>query len=179
MGPVELVDEKERPLRLTPGRLLLGAIVLASFGVWVYAFSGLAHRPTPDRLDDDTFAARAEPRCAVALGELGSLEPAWAATDNVDRSLTIVEANGILTAMVADLRPLVTGSERDRQILDAWLTDWETWLRDRADYAIRLADDAGARFYQSDVANELLDRRLTRLAEINGMPSCAAPGDVG
>ena len=176
---MELLDDQERPIRVTPGRLLLGLLVLATFGIWAYAYSGFADRPPPDLLDDPSFAAAAQPRCAVARAELAQLEPAHLASDRLDRARTIDEANQILTAMVSDLRTMVTGTDRDRQIISTWLGDWETYLGDRADYADRLVVDEGARFYQSDVADEFLDRRLTRLADTNAMPSCGAPGDVG
>lgn len=176
---MELLDDQERPIRITPGRLLLGLLVLATFGIWAYAYSSLADRPPPDLLDDPSFAADAEPRCAVARAELARLEPAYLASDRFDRLGTIDEANQILTAMVSDLETMVTGTGRDRQIIAAWLADWETYLGDRADYADRLGEEEGARFYQSDVADEFLDRRLTRLADTNAMPSCGAPGDVG
>lgn len=179
MGDVELLDEHEQPVRFGPAKVLLGVAVLATFGIWAYAFSGLADRPVPDRLTGEAFPVAAESRCAVALAELDTLEPAHLASDHVDRSQTIVEANAVLAGMVADLEDLVTGDGRDRQILGDWLDDWETYLGNRADYADRLATDAGARFYQSDVANEFLDRRITRLADTNRMPSCGVPGDVG
>jgi hypothetical protein len=176
---VEILDDQERPIRITPGRVLLGIVVLASFGIWAYAYSGAADRPPPDLFDDPTVAAAAEPRCALARDQLAQLEPAYLAADNVARADTIDQSNGILTAMVADLRQLDPAGDRDRQILDGWLTDWETYLGDRDDYARRLRQDPGARFYQSDVANEMLDRRLSRLADTNQMPSCGNPGDVG
>lgn len=179
MGDVELLDEHEQPVRFGPAKVLLGVVVLATFGIWAYAYSGMADRPAPDSLAGDAFPAAAEARCAVALADVNALEPAHLASDNVDRSQTIVEANAVLGSMVADLRGLVTGDERDRQIVGDWLDDWETYLGDRADYANRLAADPGARFYQSDVANEFLDRRITRLADTNRMPSCGVPGDVG
>jgi hypothetical protein len=176
---MELLDHQQRPVRLTPGRLALAVVVVASFGVWAYALSGLAYRPLPDLLDDPAFAAAAEPRCAAARAELATLEPAYLAADHRTRAATVRQANAILGSMVADLRAMVGGSDRDRQILGAWLDDWETFLADRAWYADRLWDDPMARFYQSDVANELLDRRITRLARTNDMPSCGDPGDVG
>lgn len=167
-------------MRLTPGRVLLGLVVLASFGVWGYAYSGAADRPPPDLLDDPAIAAAAEPRCAAAREQLSQLEPAYQAADNLDRAATIDDANAILATMVADLRQLEPAGERDQQIFGDWLGDWETYLGDRADYAHRLREDPTARFYQTDVAqNEMLDRRLTRMAETNAMPSCGNPGDVG
>lgn len=176
---MDVLDDQERPLRWTFGRVLLAVVVLATFGIWIYAYSGLADRPPPDRLDDPTFAAAAEPRCAAARAEVDQLEPAYEASDHLDRVRTIERANAILTAMVADLEAMVTGTDRDRQIVGDWLDDWNTYLDDRRDFAQRLGADPNARFYQSDVANEFLDRRLTRLATTNDMPSCGASGDVG
>jgi hypothetical protein len=177
---VEVLDEHERPLRLTPTRVLVGLVVLASFGLWAYAYSGRADRPPPDLLDDPVFAQVAEPRCAEARRQLAQLEPAYEAADNVDRARTVDQANAILSSMVADLRSQVSGTDRDRQILGDWLQDWETFLGNRVDYAQRLRQDREARFYQSDVVSgEMLDRRLSRMADTNDMSSCGNPGDVG
>lgn len=176
---MELLDAEQRPLRATAGRIALALVVAASFGIWAYAYSGRADRPAPDLLDDPGFAAAAEPVCAAARAQLGRLEPAPLATDHLDRAATIDQANRILGGMLSELRALSPTTERDRQIVGAWLTDWETYLEDRRSFADRLAADPDARFYQSDVANELLDRRLTRFADTNQMSSCGNPGDVG
>jgi hypothetical protein len=53
-------------------------------------------------------------------------------------------------------------------------------IQDRYDYATRIAGDPSAQFLITDTgAGERLDRRITRVADTNAMPSCAAPGDVG
>ena len=178
-GAVELLDAEQRPLRASAGRIALALVVVASFGIWAYAYSGRADRPAPDLLDDPGFAAAAEPVCAAARAKLDRLEPAPLATDHVDRAATIDEANLVLADMLQELRAQTPATDRDRQIVGDWLTDWETYLEDRRSFASRLSRDPDARFYQSDVANEPLDRRLSRLADTNRMSSCGAPGDVG
>lgn len=160
-------------------KAIVGLIVIASFGIWVYAYSGLADRPKPDTLDDATFALAAEPVCETAMAELHALPNAEVATDHVDRANQIVNRNVVLANLIAQFDPLVTGSERDVAMINAWIDDWRLYLADRADFAERFALDGNERFYVSGSEDERLERRITRFANTNKMYSCATPDDVG
>jgi len=162
------------------GRIALVGVVAASFGIWVYAFSGLAGRDAPDLLDDPAFAVAAERRCAAALADISALPGAAEAIDGPDRAGQIEVSTERLDAMLGELDGLVGGSDRDVEITTGWLADWRVLLRDRYDYANRIAEDPSAQFLITNTgAAERLDRRITRVADTNSMPSCAAPDDVG
>lgn len=156
------------------------ALIAATFSVWIYAFSGAARRDPPDLLDQPAFAAAAEEVCAAAYAELDEMPGALDATNGPDRSRQVLASTDRLGVMVDELEALATGSERDQQIIGAWLEDWRTLLGDRYRYADAVADDPAAMYVITDTGiNELLDRRITRLANTNAMPSCTAPGDLG
>ena len=168
-----------RGLRLVV-RALVAGIVVASFAIWVYAFSGLADRDAPDLLDDPSFATSAEAVCAATAADLAELPNALDAVDGPDRADQLRRSTALLEQMIVDLDDLVAGSARDVQIADAWLDDWRVLLGDRYRYADAIEVDDNAQFLVTDTGvGERLDRRITRLANTNSMPSCIAPTDVG
>ncbi len=166
------------------GRTLLRAvaavIVIGSFGIWGYAFSGKAGRRTPDTLDDPTFAQVAEAQCAAALADLSALPQSYDARNGQERSAQVLQSTARLQALVDQLRGEVTGSARDRAILGDWLDNWQIVIGDRTRYAQAVAVDPAAPYLQTDIkVNEFLNTRVTRMADTNRMPSCAVPDDVG
>lgn len=166
------------PLRLA-FRVVAGLIIAASFGVWVYAYSGLADREAPDLLADQQLVADAERICAAALADVAALPNALEAADGPERAQQIRVATDRFEQMVAELDRLPTFDERDGRIFKSWLSDWRVVLGDRRDYADRIEVDPAAQFLITDTGvDERLDRRLTRFANTNRMVSCAAPTDV-
>lgn len=186
----QVMDELPDPFEQQPSgpvsplqwafRIAAGAVVAASFGVWVYAYSGLAGRETPDLIGDRALATTAENICAAALTDISALPNALDAVDGADRADQIRLSTARFDQMVTDLEGLNLFDERDRRIFSGWLGDWRVMLQDRLDYADAIALDDEAQFYVSDVGvRERLDKRLTRFANTNLMTSCAAPTDVG
>lgn len=154
--------------------------MIASFGVWAYAYSGFADRPPPDLLEDIDLAVRAEAVCAAAVADVEAMPGAQDAVDELDRSRQVLASTDRFEAMVADLEGLDVVAADDRVIMTGWLGDWRTLLDDRRRYAAAVADNPEATFFLTNVApGERLDRRLTRVADVNRMSSCGAPTDVG
>jgi hypothetical protein len=181
--PTEPTTGEPRPARSRLARIptvAIWTVVAASFGVWIYAFSGLARSDPPDLLDDEAFAPAAEERCAAALDDLAELPGALDAIDGGDRADQVRSANARLEQMLDELDGLVGGTARDVEITSGWLADWRVLIDDRYGYAERIEGDPSAQFLITDTGvSERLDRRITRVADTNDMPSCAAPGDVG
>lgn len=164
------------------GRGLVAIVVIGSFGVWGYRYSGYADRPPPDLLEDPSFGTYAEGVCSQAMLEVDAVPNALVATDEVDRAGQIRQATDFLSVMVTSLEaaPATERTPRDEEIISGWLHDWRTYVNDRYAYADALEQDPMARFLLSaDDLTERPDRRITRLADTNGMPSCGTPGDVG
>ncbi len=155
-------------------------LAMSTFGVWGYAYSGQADRPTPDLLADIAFPAAAEPICATASAEIAAMPQALDATDNIDRAGQVRASTARFEQMIDELEAVMSGTPRDLAIERAWLDDWRVVVADRYRYADAVTENPAAPFYMTDTGvNERLDRRVTRLATTNQMLSCSYPEDVG
>lgn len=166
--------------RLTPGRVLVIALLIASFFPWAWRFSPWAERTPFDLFDDPAYSATAEQLCASALADIEQVPSAAVAADPAERAAQVRAVNTILETLVDDLESAATGTDRDLRMIDAWVDDWRIYLGNRADYADRIAGDPDAQFYVSaNDDGDRVDKHLTYLANTNEMYSCVAPGDVG
>ncbi len=153
--------------------------LVGSFGVWVYAFSGRADRDPPDLLNDASWSTAAEEICADALSDVDDIPSAQQAGDAGERSQQVLAATGRFETMVDQLADLPAATPRDEQITTDWLADFRVLMGDRRRYADAVADDPAAVFTITDTGvGERLDRRITRFAVTNSMPSCVTPTDV-
>lgn len=177
MPPTDRTGPTRRWYR-RPSGIATAVIVAGSFGLWTYAFSGLAAKDPPDMLADLAYRQRAEAVCAPARAFVDGLPPAPAATDPIDRSNTLAQANERLGAMVAELRSTSPSGDRDRAIVEQWLGDWDRFLRDRIDYQQVLATGRDAQFTLTLKDGENYTKSMDNLATVNDMGSCATPGDV-
>jgi len=160
-------------------KLFAISTLVASFGVWVYAFSGQADRDPPDLLQDQSWAEAAETICGDALADVAAMPGAVDAADARGRSEQVLEATDRFRTMVDELDDLNPGTSFDRDLTAAWLDDWRLLLGDRQRYAEAVVDDPAAFFTISAVGPGIrLDKRITRFATINSMPSCVTPTDV-
>jgi hypothetical protein len=167
-----------RPWYRRPTGLAAAAVVLASFALWIYAFSGLARKDPPDTLRDLAYVAEAEARCEPARRAIDALPPAPAARDPQDRAATLSEANDHLAGMLRRLRTVQPDNDADRLIVSGWLADWDRYLADRRSYAATLASGRDAPFTLTGRDGTDYTKSMDHLAEVNPMPSCATPGDV-
>ncbi len=175
-------DISAHRLRVSPLTIMVGLILVTSFGVWLYAYSGLADRPPPDVLETDTFANQAEPICAATLVEIGKIPDASLTETAAERSAQLLEATELFAEMVDDLGEvsIPNESDRDAALREEWLTHWGILLDDRVRYADELLVNEDARFLVSDLeVSESPERRLGRFAIVNNMESCGTPKDAG
>ena len=143
---------------------------------------GAAERDAPDRLADETWGERAEAICARAVEDIEAMPGALDAVDGPDRARQVEATNVRYEAMLAELDGLDVADDdpRDVEISTGWLADWRVLIEDRYTYAEGIAVDDQTQFFITDTGvAERLDRRVTRLANTNDMPSCAAPTDLG
>jgi len=166
--------------------------VLSSFGIWVYGWTGLAENQrldlrtgeyrsdAADLLDDSTFGLSAEKICEKVSQAISELPKATEAVNTKQRATQIESGTSLLEAMIKDLRTLETGTDRDSTITSAWIDDWETVIKDRNRYTKALNNGEDSEFLMTDIGgSERQDKRITRLAETNQMPSCHYPEDIG
>lgn len=163
--------------RAGAGVAVVALAVMAGF--WIWAFSPLAPSGHPDVLYDVVFTNDAEDICARTVAEADRLPTAAEATGPEDRATQLVAASRLFEAMVNELRDRaadVLGS--DRELVDAWLRDWETYLDDRRDYAVTLAGGSDPPFTVTARDGDAVTSYIDIFANVNSMPSCATPEDV-
>lgn len=158
------------------------ATLVASFGIWGYAFSKQLSDDLPDPpdlLNDLAWAEEAEQVCARTLSTVEAMPGALDAADEVERADQLVATTAVFQQMVNELGDIPASTERDVEMTSGWLADWNILLTNRLDHAERLRSDPEAVLTISgSPEGERLDKRVTRFARTNNMMSCATPTDV-
>jgi hypothetical protein len=165
------------------GRWFVRIAVVAMVAMWAFVlylavFRGRAD--SPDRLEDRTFATRAQVACSSRLDLVAALPRAADARSAAERGRTLEVANSFLEEMLDDLEelvPLVPAGE-DREIVEEWLADWHTYLGDRRDYAADLQRDPDAQLLVTPKGGEQVTEYLDQFARDNDMPACSTPADA-
>jgi hypothetical protein len=159
------------------GTVLAVLVVAATIGMWAYLFL-IADPGVPDELDDDTFPTAGQAICAEAVGRIDELPPAQEATSPEDRGAVVVEANEILTDMVADLRAIAPTDGQDERLTRLWLDDWDTYLADRERYADALLAGEDAELLVTARGAGQITVTLDHFAVVNHMEDCQSPLDA-
>jgi hypothetical protein len=167
-----------RGIRSTVGKVAAVATVLGIGLLWLYALTREPQQP-PDLLDDPAVSAQAQRVCAANVEALDRLPRAFESSTAAERATVIEQANRQLRSMLDELGTIPVGSERDRRMVDEWLSDWSTYVGDRDDYVRRLGDDPDARFYVTEKEGRQITHPIDRFASVNRMDACATPEDVG
>lgn len=178
-GP--LVDQPAATVRRwRPTRLLVLLVVASMLAMWGYVLY-LAfvpgRQPPPDRLADPTFATAAQARCRKTLDLVAVLPHAADTPSAPKRAAVITKANGYFAEMLDDL-DLLAPVGGDGRLVHEWVTDWRTYLANRAAYARDLLTDPRARLLVSPKGREQVTEHLDAFAGDNRMPACATPLDV-
>lgn len=164
----------------TVGRLLTVVTVLALVGFWIWILSGAPKRANPDRVDDRALVATTQNRCKEAIQTIDEL-PAAADTHTAKARATVVdEATTVLDQLIDRIEADAPSAGDDAVRFRGWIRDWRTYLGNRRDYTRRLQHNQRAAFLLNvNQAGDSVDRAITNFADINDIPGCDAPGDVG
>ncbi len=182
-----------RRLRLA-GKWLGGLFVVGSFVFWAWAFSPWARTENPGRLDDRSFVAWADQRCAQAQAVINALPSPRQASSRADRAEHVDQGTDAVESLVADTRrraeatlSTTTASDGppDAELVSAWLEDWDVYVSDRRSHSekLRTADDdtpdRELRFLLVDMTEgSTYTERMDGFARLNNMDKCQVPGDV-
>ncbi|MDH3755468.1 MAG: hypothetical protein OEU32_16510 [Acidimicrobiia bacterium] len=158
-------------------RVAAVAVVLATAGFWIWAFSPLPTRGNPDRLDDRTFPAAAEGVCAAGRDRIDSLPSAREMNDVRERADLIDEGTDVVIARVAELRTIRPDTE-DGELIGLWLDDYDTYIADRQTYADLLRSGVDEPFTVTVRGVEGVSTLIDGFAKVNDMVSCQVPPDV-
>ena len=174
--------EADQPLsmRWTAGRIASMVAVVLIVGFWAWIFAGGPRKANPDRMDDRAFVTTAEKHCVKLRADLAELPNAAFEKTAAARAAVLVDANVLVADMIDDLEAAAPTTGDDAQRVDGWLADWHTYLNARQDYARRLKTDPGARLLlDANPGGDPVDTGIEVFADVNDMPECATPGDVG
>lgn len=180
MADHDVVDE---PMSLggTLQRVLVVAVIVGLVGFWAWIFAGGPRADHADEVTDTEFVERTHRRCQLLRVELSRLPSATQAETATDRADVVDVATDLVVRMVDDIEADLPDDPDDLEVLEQWIDDWRTYIGDRDDYAERLREDPGAQFQVTE--NERVfrgvDDTIRNFADVNGMPDCATPGDVG
>jgi len=164
----------------TVGRVLTVVAVLVLVGFWAWIFAGGPEKANPDYLSDRAFASWAQDQCTATNRRIDALQPAREATSADQRADVVDQASDELTLLVDDLEAKAPTTGDDAVRMQGWVSDWRTWIRDRRRYTAALRADPRAQFLVSaNEAGDSIDRPIKNFADINDIPECAPPLDVG
>lgn len=180
-APSDAIDiDEPLAMRWTVGRVLAVGTMLAIAVFWAAVFAGLPKRDNPDRLDDRAFVDRTEARCDALLDDLGLLPNASVIDDADARADVLDEANDLVEAMVDAIEADAPTAGDDAISVRGWIADWRAYVANRRDYADRLRQDPEARLLlDASLGGDSVDKPIEIFADVNDMPTCATPGDVG
>ncbi len=172
------LDDANAKRRWTPTGIALIVAVVAIVAMWAYILGPWRSREVPTTLEDLTYAARVEPVCAAAQARIEQLPPAATATSPQERAEVLDDANDVVAALVADLHEIDPVVAADRQYVDQWMADWDSYLQSRREYARVLASGRDERFAVQAENGHPITQRMDGFADLNDMPSCFVPLDV-
>lgn len=153
---------------------------IATFAFWIWMLFIYDPGLLIDELSERKFPTEAEQVCAQTVDRIALLPAAQTARTSTERAEVVDQANADLSVMVAQLGPLAPSEPaEEREAVEEWLGDWAAYLKDRAAYAEALKKDSDARFTEGVKGSRQVSRAIDSFAEVNRMPSCATPGDVG
>lgn len=173
-------DSEPMAMRWTIGRVLGVTVMVAIAAFWAVVFSGLPRRENPDWLDDRAFVTRTEERCLDLLADLKRLPNGAFITDHRERADVLDRATDRVEEMVDAIEADAPTTGDDHTSVSGWIADWRTYIENRRDYADRLREDPEARLLlDQSLGGDSVDKPIEIFAQVNEIPNCATPGDVG
>ncbi len=152
--------------------------------MWVYAFF-LADTSSPDRLRDRAWAAQAQATCRPFADQIAALPPAREFADIQPKSAALLQrvpvvdhVTDLLAQMVAQLRLSAPADANGRQLVAAWLADYDSYLNSRRMQTAKWRAGEDPRFAVAEVSGQPIDGRMDDFADANAMVSCKTPGDL-
>ena len=174
--------EDEGPYRMgfTWGRGLAIGAVVAMVIFWIWIFSGAPAKDNPDKLQDAAYVAELEDRCQALRDDLDELPNAADLETAAQRADVLDDANVLVAGFIDDLQAGAPTTGDAATSVKGWIGDWETYLANREDYADRLRTDSSAQLLlDRSPLGDSVDKAIQIFSQVNEIPACETPGDVG
>lgn len=179
-GVSEADVEQPTSVRWRISRVVVVVVILALVGFWAWILAGGPSRDNPDRLEDRAFVERTHARCQQLRTDLQSLPNAEFLDTATERAEVLDDATAMVSETVDDIEADAPTDGDDATSTRGWITDWRLYINNRSDYAQRLRSDPSARLLLDESRlGDSVDRTIEVFADVNDMPDCATPGDVG
>lgn len=175
-------EEGEGPYRMgfTWGRALAIGAVVTMVIFWIWIFSGAPKRDNPDYLQDRAYAEALEAQCQGLRDRLDELPNAAKVTSQAERADVLDDANVLVGEFIDDVEASAPTSGNAAITMKGWIADWRIYLGDREDFAKRLRTEENAQLLLSrSKLGDSADKTIQVFTQVNGIPACETPGDVG
>jgi hypothetical protein len=183
-GPaIPSVDpEPEAPLsmRWSLGRTLGVMAALSMVLFWLWILSGAPAKPNPDFIQDRALAQQIQDRCKAFRSDLADLPNALETPDPETRAEVLDQATTLASSMIDDIDRYAPDSGDGSESIAGWVKDWRTYLNNRRAFTRELRTDPGARLLL-DISplGDSVDKTIEIFTQVNRIPECATPGDIG
>lgn len=178
--PSALREKTPHKTGFTWGR---GAAIVAIVTIiifWIWIFSGAPAKDNPDRLDDPAYVAKLEDQCQALRDGIGELPNAADLSTQAERAEILDEANLLVAKFIDEVEAGAPTTGDASVSIDGWIGDWKTYLANREDYADRLRTEPNARLLlDRSKLGDSVDKTIQIFSQVNEIPSCDTPGDVG
>lgn len=163
-------------------RTLIVICVLALSVMWIYAFV-FASKESVNKIDDQTWTARAETICQKAFQERLRLVDLRQISDSgpdalAERADIVDKATDILERAIIELEKVSPNDPKGLAIVPLWIGDYKTLLSDRRDYTELLRTGDNSPFAETMTEGLPISEKISTFAADNQMLSCKAPIDL-
>ncbi len=178
--PSALSDKAPYTKGFTWGRGAAIVAIVTMIIFWIWIFSGAPAKYNPDRLDDRAYVAELEDRCQALRDGIGDLPNAADLETPAERADVLDEANVLVGEFIDDLEAGAPTTGDASVSISGWIGDWKKYLANREDYAERLRTEPNAQLLlDRSKLGDSVDKTIEIFSQVNEIPSCDTPGDVG
>ena len=187
MVDVEAPEQPSAPAEETPykkgftwGRGAAIVAVVSMIIFWIWIFSGAPAKDNPDRLQDEAYVTQIEDQCQGLRDDLSELPNAAELETQAERADVLDDANVLVGEFIAELEAGAPTSGDAAVTIEGWVGDWKMYLANREDFADRLRTEENAQLLldRSELGDSV-DKTIKIFSQVNEIPACATPGDVG
>jgi len=176
-----VADDEDEPMsfRARTARVLALLAVVVIVGLWGWALFFPPSEKPPATLKDRTFPDTAEAICTNAAAQLSQLPKSYATPNPIERADVVSKTDVILNDMLDQLNGATPPPDaHEASNVAEWLSDWRTYVGDRAAYSKALTNDPNARFYVSLKEKDQITKPIDFFATMNKMYNCVTPDDI-